>query len=432
MGHLGKWKVHVLEELLVDIQPGFARRPTSDPASVPHLRTNNVSPEGRLDMSELKYVSASRDEIAKYSLLAGDVLFNNTNSDIWVGKTAFVDRDLEALYSNHLTRLRVDTARLDPQFLAFHLHTLQRDGYFKSICTRWVNQAAVNTLTLKKLVVRVPPLEVQKKTVTILNRADMLRRTRDESNKLLDKLRQSSFVKLFGDPAKNPLGLGMVKVEDVCDVIVDGTHATPHYVPQGIPCLSAKNVRSWGIDFTDVKYVTEEEYRFLTKNVEPERDDVLYSSIGAKLGIAQVVDTDRRFCIIRSITLLRPSFDKVEPKYLEAVLNSDFVFSQAMRRVKIVGVPDLFQKDIRALEIPLPPRNSQKRFVEVESRVETIHRQQLQSAAQINELYRTLLRKALNGKFEFTMKRELRVEPRPRLNSRTTSLDDFPGANLDT
>ena len=113
---------------------------------------------------------------SKYSLLAGDVLFNNTNSETWVGKTAFVDRDLDALYSNHLTRLRVDAAKLDPEFLALHLQTLQRDGYSKSICTRWVNQAAVNTLTLKNLVVRVPPLGVQKE-VAILNRADKLRRT---------------------------------------------------------------------------------------------------------------------------------------------------------------------------------------------------------------------------------------------------------------
>ena len=222
----------------------------------------------------------------------------------------------------------------------------------------------------------------------------------------------------------------MVKVEDVCDVIVDGTHTTPHYVPRGIACLSAKNVRSWGIDFDDIKYVAEEEYRFLTKNVKPQRNDMLYTSIGT-IGNARVVDTDRRFCIIRSITLLRPALDKVEPKYLEAALNSDFVLSQAMRRVKIVSVPDLFQNEIRALRLPLPSLNRQKRFVEVESQLENIHKKQLQSGAQINELYKTLLKKAFNGKLEYRIKQDSRVERPVKLKSRNSSLDDFTGVNLD-
>ena len=153
------WDEYALKDLLVDMQPGFARRP-SDDGKTPHLRTHNTSPEGRLDFSEIKYVKATSTEIRKFHLRKGDVLFNNTNSDIWVGKTAFVDRDLEALYSNHLTRLRVDASKIDPHFLAIYLHKLQMDGIFKSISTRWVNQAAVNTSALRSLVLRLSLIHI--------------------------------------------------------------------------------------------------------------------------------------------------------------------------------------------------------------------------------------------------------------------------------
>ena len=192
----------MLEDLLIDLQPGFARRPSED-GDVAHLRTNNISPDGALDLSEIKYVKATKDEAQKYSLTKGDVLFNNTNSDIWVGKTAFIDRDLDALYSNHLTRLRAERSKLDPEFLAIYLHKLQRDGLFKYISTRWVNQTAVNTNALRRLALRVPPLEHQQRIVTVFKQIDGLRLKREQANQLTNKIIQSVFLKMFGDPISN-------------------------------------------------------------------------------------------------------------------------------------------------------------------------------------------------------------------------------------
>jgi type I restriction enzyme S subunit len=214
-----EFKEYLLEDLLVDIQAGFARKPTES-GDVIHLRTNNISPEGTLDLSELKHISASRKEIEKYSLKKGDVLFNNTNSDVWVGKTAYVDRPLIFLFSNHLTRLRVDKTKVDPQYLAIYLHKLQREGYFKFISTRWVNQTAVNTTSLRRLLMKIPSMEIQRSTVAIINQASILKQRREQANQITNKLLQTVFRQMFGDLAKNPKNWKIGELEEVCDEVV--------------------------------------------------------------------------------------------------------------------------------------------------------------------------------------------------------------------
>ena len=83
------WPSVPLESVATDLQAGFACQPTDDLGGIPQLRTNNVSLDGRIDLSGVKRVPANSARIAKYSLRSGDVPFNNTNGPALVGKTAF-------------------------------------------------------------------------------------------------------------------------------------------------------------------------------------------------------------------------------------------------------------------------------------------------------------------------------------------------------
>src|SRR5260221_8454765 len=103
-----RWILVNLGNVITEMQPGFARRPNNEAVGTPQLRTNNVSPLGNIDLSEIKYVDATKADISKYSLRRGDVIFNNTNSIEWVGKTAYFDLDELYVISNHMTRIRVD------------------------------------------------------------------------------------------------------------------------------------------------------------------------------------------------------------------------------------------------------------------------------------------------------------------------------------
>ena len=129
-----------------------------------HLRTHNISTLGSLNFDLLVKIDPKFVDSNKSSIRAGDILFNNTNSQELVGKTSLVDRDYNYGFSNHINRIRLKDIAF-PGFVVFYLTLLRNSGYFARLCTRWINQAAVNTNTLKEQMIPLPPLAEQKRIV---------------------------------------------------------------------------------------------------------------------------------------------------------------------------------------------------------------------------------------------------------------------------
>ena len=137
------WPLVRLDSIIFDTQPGFARSPNTDDSGVPQLRPNNVSSNGNIELSLVKYVDASPSEREKYGVGRDDVIFNNTNSPDLVGRTACFGLDKEYVISNHMTRIRVNETLIVAPFLARYLHYLWMVGYSQSRAKQWVNQAAI-------------------------------------------------------------------------------------------------------------------------------------------------------------------------------------------------------------------------------------------------------------------------------------------------
>lgn len=109
------WTVCTVGDVIADIQPGFASGAhNQEGRGVPHLRPMNISRDGRIDLSFVKFV----EDQGGPRLQAGDVLFNNTNSPELVGKTAIVWGDEDWAFSNHMTRLRSSNG-ISSEFIAY-------------------------------------------------------------------------------------------------------------------------------------------------------------------------------------------------------------------------------------------------------------------------------------------------------------------------
>ena len=104
------------------IQNGFPCGNWNDKGfGVLQLRPFNVTDGGQIDLSSAKFIETDK-RLDSYLLRDGDVIFNNTNSEALVGKTAYWARSESAVLSNHMTILRVlDQEALSGQFLAFYL-----------------------------------------------------------------------------------------------------------------------------------------------------------------------------------------------------------------------------------------------------------------------------------------------------------------------
>ncbi|WP_156939699.1 hypothetical protein [Desulfocurvus vexinensis] len=139
-----------LGDLTVFMRSGFAAgrqdQARGDEAAVPHLRPLNLNAWGELSVAETKSVPETRVKVDDY-LVKGEVLFNNTNSAEWVGKTAVFDLDIPCACSNHMTRIALNPD-INPYFVAALLNAFRGVGYFAALSTFFNNQAGINTNTL--------------------------------------------------------------------------------------------------------------------------------------------------------------------------------------------------------------------------------------------------------------------------------------------
>ena len=222
------WPTIPLDQVVENLQPGFASRPVANGSGTPQLRTNNVSAEGRIDLTELKSVPATDAQLARYSLAPGDVLLNNTNSPALVGKTAYFSEAGTYLFSNHMTRIRVNPKFVDPRYLARFLHWTWSTGGFCKFVTQWVNQAAINRTQLASVSVPVPALSEQCRIVEILDQADVLRRLRAEADAKAERILPALYRKMFLGSSeqwpKEPLGTHLRKKKGALQSGPFGSH----------------------------------------------------------------------------------------------------------------------------------------------------------------------------------------------------------------
>lgn len=184
----GKYKSRTIQSLCGLIQSGFAAggdEQTSDSSvGIPHIRPLNISGTAELHFEGTKMVPRTTVEAGDI-LLTGEVLFNNTNSTAWVGKSVVFDAELECACSNHITRLRLADADDSPYYLAAVLNALRGLGYFALLSTNFNNQAGVNGDTLRAVRVPWPGPAVQARIATeIGRRRSAAYRLRDEAEAL--------------------------------------------------------------------------------------------------------------------------------------------------------------------------------------------------------------------------------------------------------
>lgn len=106
--------------------------------------------------------------------------------------------------------------------------------------------------------------------------------------------------------------------------ITDGTHTTPEYLADGVPFLSIKDISAGKLDFSNTKYISQQQHEELSKHAPIEKGDILFTRIGT-LGVSVIVETDITFDIFVSVGLLKPK-DNINTKYLNYVMNSEYYY----------------------------------------------------------------------------------------------------------
>ena len=135
---------------------------------VPVLRMGNIR-GAEFDWSDLVYTS-DHDEITKYRLNDGDVLFNRTNSPELVGKTAIYRGGIPAIFAGYLIRINHIRTLVDGQYLNLFLNSQVARHYGNSVKTDGVNQSNISGAKLLNYPFPYCSIEEQREAVRILDR----------------------------------------------------------------------------------------------------------------------------------------------------------------------------------------------------------------------------------------------------------------------
>lgn len=219
----------------------------------------------------------------------------------------------------------------------------------------------------KALKIAVPPLEVQREIVHILDSFTLL--TAELTAELTARKKQYEYYRdnilTFDTTIKH------VRLGDICSVITKGT--TPKsYTKTGVSFVKTEAFDGAKIIPNKLSYVDEETHTTFLKRSMLEENDILITIAGATIGKCAIVpkeilpaNTNQALAIIR---LAKGN----SPKYVMYLLQSDLMKRYMQKNIKGSAQPNLNLKQLNDFIIPLPPLNVQERLVRVLDNFEAI------------------------------------------------------------
>lgn len=118
------------------------------------------------------------------------------------------------------------------------------------------------------------------------------------------------------------------------------------------------------VDFIDAFHISQERYDE-SPEIMLRNNDILLCKDGAGIGKLGIIDRLPGPASINSSLLLIRANEEVEPKYLYRVLCGPLFQRVVQERIDGATTPHLYQREIKELEVPLPPLPEQKRIVAI-------------------------------------------------------------------
>ncbi len=237
-------------------------------------------------------------------------------------------------------------------------------------------QPQITITNLSKLRIPVPSMPIQQKIVEVLDEAQRLIYNRKYQIELLDKLTESVFYDMFGDPIKNENGWKIEELGNISDLKAGKNKKTSDIYSQKkdrlYPCYGGNGIRGYVDDYSHFG-----EYNLIGRQ-------------GALCGNVNYVTG--KFYATEHAVVVKPYID------LNTIwLNKVLVSINLNKLATGAAQPGLTVGNLKKVKIPIPPLHLQNQFA---LKVESIEKQKqlLQNSLNLmQENYNCLMQRAFNG-----------------------------------
>ena len=298
--------------------------------------------------------------------------------------------------------LRPDKDKLDSRFLFHWVKTGVFVQRMVDVATG-ANYPAVSDAKVKASKIPLPPLAEQKRIAGILDAADALRAKRREALAQLDTLLQSTFLDMFGDPAKS--GWTMATVEAVASSQSGAVRTGPfgsqllhsEFVDEGIRVLGIDNAVANEFREGEPRFITAQKYEQLRRYTVRPRD-VLITIMGTCGRCAVVPDGICTAINTKHICCITLDHGRCLPEFMHAYFLEHPIARRYLERsAKGAIMSGLNMRIIKALPIPAVPLDLQHRFAAIVKSVEHQKGSQRAHLAELDTLFASLQSRAYRG-----------------------------------
>jgi len=322
------------------------------------------------------------------------------------GTTAVLE--VEAACSQSVAAM-IPTDKLESEFL--HYQFVKRYDEVRNI-TGSDDRSGLNLALIRAISIAIPPLSEQKKIAHILSTVQRAIEAQERVIQTTTELKKALMHKLFTEGLRNepqkqteigpvPASWGIKTVGDYCDILNGYAFKSEDYVTTGgIPNFRVVNI-SWDgtVSMDDCKSLPESFAESHAKYLLSERD-ILFVMVGATRGkLAQIPASILPALMNQNMWRIVPS---------RAGINRDYLFHHLRRSVVGLLQEDddqargFFKKsDFRNIPLAIPTLEEQ---IEIRTVLETLENklsQHAAKAAQLKDLFRTLLQQLMTAKIRF-------------------------------
>lgn len=305
-----------------------------------------------------------------------------------IGKVAIVDKPM---YCNQgFKNLECDEEIVNPKYLYYwlssrkeYLNDLGRGATFKEISKGIVGNIDVP----------IYDISTQAKIVEVLDKSKKMINNRKEQMEILDKLIQSTFYSMFGDPIKNNKDLPTIELRKLGDWKSGGTPSrkNPNYYTGKIPWLSSGELNQ--------KYTYDSIERVTTEAIEESSAKIIESG-SLLLGMYDTAALKSTINRVECACNQAIAFSKID----ESLVITEFVYhciqigiDYYKSQQRGVRQKNLNLSMIKGIEILKPSMDSQIKFIEIVNKIEIEKELLKQSLEQLEINFKALEQKAFNG-----------------------------------
>lgn len=349
-----------LEELIQELCPdGVETFPLEECCNILDKKRKPVTKNSR-EKGEYPYYGANgvQDYVSDYIFNGKFVLVGEDGSVITKSGTPVVTWAEGKIWVNNHAHVIEEKSGTMLRYLYFYIQTIDVTSLIHG------NIPKLTGRDFRSLKIALPPLEIQREIVSILDNFTEL------TAELTARKTQYTYYrdKLLANSYKGEIK----QLEECCDSIADGDHQAPPKADSGVPFITISDIdERHEINLNVTKYVPDEYYNRLADKRRPQKGDVLYTVVGS-YGIPVYISENKRFVFQRHIAILRPNNAVIDSRYLYHAMNGTAFHRQADLAAKGAAQKTIGLASLAKMTVPVPPLDVQNRIVNVLDNFEKI------------------------------------------------------------